>query len=74
MPDIDTVIKGLELCTRPVTRGCSFSPGSCPYYHNGCRDHLEADALILLKGTPWQSAEAAMEDMERHDGFIDLRW
>ena len=73
MPDIDTVIKALELCTRPVTRGCSIFPGSCPYYHNGCRDHLEADALILLKGTG-KSAEAAMEDMERHDGFIDLRW
>ena len=70
IPDLETVIKGLELCTRPVTRGCSLIPGACPYHHNGCRDRLLADALLLLRGTP--SAESVMEDMERHDGF--MRW
>lgn len=79
MPDIETVIKGLEICTRPVTRGCSFSPGACPYEHNGCRARMEADALVLLKAYFEIFREAdtekdKMDQMERHDGFIDSRW
>ena len=72
MQDIDTVIKSLEICTGPGTKGCSNNTGECPYLRNGCRGNMEADALVLLKALSGQNAEAEMEDMERHDGF--MRW
>ena len=74
MPDIETVIKGLRMCTRPVTRGCTFAKGVCPYENNGCRGHMEADALELLQAYAGIRRETdagdAMDQMERHDGFI----
>ena len=48
MPDIDKVIKGLEVCTNPATkRGCL--DGLCPYDGKGCRSAMERDALELLE-------------------------
>ena len=46
MPNIDKVMKGLELCTDSSGRLCV----SCPYYlDDDCPEQLCADALALLK-------------------------
>ena len=75
MQDIDVVIKALRMCTRPVTRECSLKHGVCPYEHNGCRTHMEADALELLIRFKRlfgkeDDPEEAMNQMERHEGMI----
>jgi len=51
--DREKVIKGLEICTSPGTKGCVYdmyeSAIECPYAHHGCRVQMENDALALLK-------------------------
>ena len=51
--DRENVIKGLEICTSPGTKGCVYdmyeSTIECPYAHHGCRVQMENDALALLK-------------------------
>ena len=47
--DREKVIKGLEVCTKPGTRGCFYDMKECPYDENGCRMALMRDALALLK-------------------------
>ena len=48
MPDKEKVNKGLEVCTKPGTRGCFYDIKECPYDENGCRMALMRDALALL--------------------------
>ena len=51
--DREKVIKGLDICTNPGTKGCIYdmyeSAIECPYVHHGCRVQMEKDALALLK-------------------------
>lgn len=68
MPDKETVIKALRMCTRPVTRGCTLLPGTCPYEGKGCRAKMEEDALELLQDHT--DSYDAMDQMERHEGFL----
>jgi hypothetical protein len=49
MTEMEKVIKGLEVCTRPGTRGCFYDIKECPYDENGCRMALMRDALSLIK-------------------------
>jgi len=49
MIDREKVVKGLEVCTKPGTRGCFYDIKECPYDENGCRMALMRDALALLK-------------------------
>ena len=74
VPDIKTVIRGLEICTRPWTDGCSDELTKCPYKGKGCRRRMEADALFLLKSLSGLNEEAATDDVERHDGFCEVRY
>ena len=47
MEDIRKVIMGLKSCTRAEGRSCQ----GCPYFgdKNGCRGHVERDALEILQ-------------------------
>ena len=47
--DREKVVKGLEVCTKPGTRGCFYDIKECPYDENGCRMALMRDALALMK-------------------------
>lgn len=43
------VIKGLERCTGEVDCDRETHHNDCPYWNNGCFEHLIRDALSLLK-------------------------
>ena len=60
MPDIEKVIKGLEIHTKQNSRCVG-----CPYPNNGlCGDQLYHDALAMLKEQAWHLLK------EDEDGLI----
>ena len=46
---LENVIKGLERCTGEVDCDRETHHNYCPYWNNGCFEHLIRDALSLLK-------------------------
>ena len=48
MEDIHKVIAGLKSCTGSAGHDCNTD---CPYYADpaGCREHMERDALEILR-------------------------
>ena len=66
MPDMEKVIKGLELCTNISQDGCLML---CPYkdekdetYSGFCEQVLKRDALSLLKDQNWVKCSDRMPE------------
>lgn len=70
MPEINDVVRGLELCTIPGTGPCD----DCPYFGELCQMRLGQDAIALLKATQAREANTKIKVWNVEEGAMNYPW
>lgn len=66
----EKVIKGLERCTGEVDCDRETHHNYCPYWNNGCFEHLIRDALSLLKAQEQEIQQLKATHISASDNAI----